>query len=193
MSRNKKVMLGVLTAMSLLVAANARAAIYEIDSTRSSVIFKIQHFTGYTTGLFARFAAALELNDDNSKVISLSATVDTASVYTRNDQRDIDLQGPDLLDTIDFPTARFVSKKIEADKIIGNLTLKGKTKEVALSYTLGTVSPSQGGKAKVALSANGVINRRDFGIQYNRKLDGGKMLLGDQVEIHMEAEGILQK
>ena len=101
--------------------------------------------------------------------------------------------GPELFDAGKFPKAQFSSKKIEGNKIIGDLTLKGKTKEIALVYMLGNVAADPSGHSSVDLTAKGVISRKDFGILYNRKLDSGGVLIDDHVELDIAIRGVLQK
>ena len=193
MVRLKRIILSFFVLGVLAVSTDSYAALYQVDPVYSSVIFKIQHLAGYTVGLFRNFAGKIELSDDNNKVVSLEATVDIRSIYTRNNQRDRDLRSPMIFDAKKFPKAQFTAKKIDEKKMIGDLTIKDKTKEVTLDYTIGGVTKDQWGHTKVALSAKGVISRKDFGIAYNRKLDDGQMLLGDQVELQIEMEGILQQ
>lgn len=173
----------------ILSATNIFAASYNIDPFTSSVMFKAEHLGGYTLGVFRQFGGTITLSDDNSQITALNATIDLRSVYTRSNQRDQDLQGPELFDAQHYPTAQFISKKIDAGKIIGDLSLKGKTKEVALEYTLKGVSKDQAGEGQVTLLAKGAINRKDFGVTYNRKLDSGKFLLGDEVTLEIEVIG----
>ena len=166
------------------------AAVYEFDPLYSSISFKVKHLSGYTIGLFNRFGGVLEVDDATGQPVLVDSTVDVRSVYTRNHERDRDLiERADLFEAARFPQARFTSKKIEGGKLIGDLTLKGKTKEVILDYTFKGLTKDQNGESQATLLAEGVINRKDFGITYNRKLDRGQYLLGDQVTIEIEVTG----
>ena len=148
---------------------------------------------GFAVGTFEKFNGTIKLNEDNDTFEGLEAAVDVASLNTRNAERDDDLRSERFFDTAKFPQAKFVSKKISKDKITGDLTLHGVTKEVTFDYTLFGVAMDQHGRTKVALSLSGTVNRKDFGIVYNTKTDDGTWLLGDDVNLMIEVEGILQK
>lgn len=198
MLKNKRIFsAGFLFIFFLVCPPDARATQYVIDPVFSSVLFKVQHLTGYTVGLFKKFSGFVELNDDNNAVISIDATVNVKSVYTQNNRRDIDMRGPDIFDAAKFPTAKFKTKKIEPNpnspgqgKLIGDLTLKGKTKEVVFDYGSNRVSRDSQNLPMITLLAKGTINRKDFDITYNRKLDSGEMLLGENVELTIEIRGV---
>ena len=177
----------------LFCSLKAQAAIYEFDPVYSNIVFKVKHLSGYTIGLFNRFGGVLEIDDQTGQPTLVDSTVDVRSIYTRNDIRDRDLAGPDIFDAKKFPQARFSGKKFENGKLTGDLTIKGKTKPVTFDYTLGEVTKDQWGRTKIAVSANCVINRKDFDITYNRTLDKGQLLLGDQVELQIEIEGVLRE
>ena len=177
----------------LFCSFKTEAAIYEFDPVYSNILFKIKHLSGFNVGLFNRFGGVIEIDDQSGSPTLIDSTVDVRSIYTRHGRRDRDLQGADIFDTKKFPQARFSSKKFENGKLIGDLTIKGKTKPVTFDYTLGEVTKDQWGRTKIALSANGVINRKDFDITYNRTLDKGQLLLGDQVELQIEIEGVLRE
>src|SRR3989338_8024336 len=136
MRHNKKLSVSLATIIFAFAAAQAHAAYYDVDPIYSSVIFKVQHLGGYTIGLFNRFGGVIEMGDDG-RLVSVNATVDVRSVYTRNGQRDSDLLGTELFDAVKFPRAQFSSKKIEGSKVTGDITIKGKTKEVVLDCFLG--------------------------------------------------------
>ena len=180
-------------ALLLFLPQSVWAAEFSIDSAHSRIMFKVPELGVNLIGFFTQCYGKITLSDDNSQLTSVDATVHVSSVYTRNDKRDSDLRGPGIFDTAQFPEAHFVSKKIEGGKITGDLTIKGKTKPVVFTYTRGEVSQDQQKNTKVALSAKGTISRKDYGITYNRKLDGGKMLLGDEIELILEIKAILKK
>ncbi|MFA5059688.1 MAG: YceI family protein [Candidatus Omnitrophota bacterium] len=171
----------------LISSPVAHAATFKIDPGRSTLIFKIKQLSIDTVGAFTRFRGTMELNSDNTQPTDLKATVDLKSVNTRQSQRDEDLLGQDIFNAAKFPAAKFVSKKIDGQKISGELTLRGVTKPVSFNYQLGKVE-----NKNVSISARGTIRPKDFGITFNRALEKGKPLLGDSVEIVVEAVGILQ-
>jgi len=171
--------------LNFIFPLTANAATYTIDPRHSTVLFKVDELAGYVSGLFGQFQGKVELNADNTQITALAGEVDVASVYTRNVQRDVDLLAAELLDAKKYPTAKFVSKKIEGDKITGDLTIKGKTKPASFQYSL---LPITGNQAR--LSLHGAINRKDFGITYNRILEKGQMLLDDEVDLTLDLVGV---
>jgi polyisoprenoid-binding protein YceI len=123
----------------------------------------------------------------------VEATIDTASVDTRNAKRDEHLRGPDFLDAAKFPTLTFKSTKVEkagaAWKLTGDLTLHGVTKPVVLDVT--NVTPptkDPWGNTRIGAQATTKINRQDFGIVFNKSLDGGGVLVGDEIAITIDVE-----
>ncbi len=177
----------------ILFTSAAWAGTFTVDPVYTTIHFRIKHIMGFAVGSFEKFNGTINLNDANDTLKDLEATVDVASLNTRNAERDTDLRSEKFFDAAKFPQAKFVGKKITKDKITGDLTLHGVTKEATFDYTLFGVAMDQHGRTKVALSLKGTINRKDFGIVYNTKTDDGTWLLGDDVDLMIEVEGILQK
>lgn len=168
------------------------AANYELDPVYTNVMFKIRHLTGYNLGTFTRFKGGFELGDDN-QLKGIVANIDVKSIDTRSAARDQDLLSERFFDAEKFPQAVFVGKEIKDGKLIGDLTLKGVTKSVVFDLAVGAPMKDQYGRTKAGVSAQAKINRKDFGINFNQKLDRGQMLLGDEVEIIIEAQGLRVK
>lgn len=179
--------------MFLVLNANASAASYKVDPQYTQIVFKIKHIMGQIRGVFAKFDGEVKLDEADQELKSLTATVEVESIDTHVAERDKDLRSEKFFDTAKFPQAKFVSKKISKDKIVGELTMHGVTKEISLDYTLYGVAMDQRGNTKVFLSAAGTVNRKDFGITFNTNTDDGKLLLGDDVELAFEVQGILEK
>lgn len=175
------------------VAASAQAASFEIDPMYSSLIFKTKHFIGYDIGAFTGFGGLIETNEDNSRITGVVAKVDVRSIDTRNAGRDKALLGPEVLDAEKFPEASFVGKKIENHKLIGDLTIKGKTQEIPLDVRYWGTAKDKEGHTRVGLSARGTFDRKDFGMSFNQKLDRGQMMWGDEVQLLLEIEGVLKE
>lgn len=170
----------------------AHAETYSIDNRYSAIHFRIQHIIGYATGVFKTMSGTIELNDEKSAVTKLQGTIDMNSLDTNLADRDEDLRSERFFNAREFPTMTFQSKKITKDKIVGDLNLHGVTKEITLDYQFLGTALDQFGQAKTALTLTGTINRKDFGVVYNTKTDDGKWLLGDNVELRIEFEGIQQ-
>jgi polyisoprenoid-binding protein YceI len=174
----------------LLLSNVAHADTYAIDNRYSTINFRIQHIIGYATGIFKTMTGTIELNDKNDGLKKLEGTIDVNSLDTHLAARDEDLRSEKFFDVKQFPNATFVSKSISKDKIKGDLTLHGVTKEITLDYKYLGTAKDQYGKDKMAVSMSGSVNRKDFGITFNTKTDDGKWLLGDNIELKIELEGI---
>lgn len=165
---------------------------YSVDPAHSKVGFEIPHLViSSVEGRFAAFESEIELADKftDSKV---SATVDTASIDTANADRDKHLKSADFFDTAKYPKMTFKSKKITGTandfKIVGDLTIKDKTKEVTLDGKfLGTVKDPNG-NTKAAFTATGKIIRQQFGLNWSKLVEAGP-LVGDEVTINLKIQG----
>jgi polyisoprenoid-binding protein YceI len=176
----------------LVFVSSGYAQTYSVDNRYSSVNFRIQHIMGYVVGKFTTVSGSLELNDKKDALTKLEGNIDMNSLTTDLEDRDADLRSERFFDVKQFPTATFVSTSISKDKMKGNLTLHGVTKEVTLDYKFLGTAKDQYGHDKTAVSLNGKVNRKDFGIVFNTKTDDGKWLLGDDVELMIELEGMIQ-
>ena len=189
-------LMSVLTGLALILSccvgtAAAGAAVYEVDPAYSSILFKIRHLNGYNVGGFTRFGGIIETGE-NDRLKGVFAKIDAASIDTRHAERNEDLRSKDFLYTEKYPQASFVGKEIKEGRLIGDLTIRGKTREVAFDYRLGEAAEDQFGRTKIGLSAVGTFDRRDFGIKFN-KLSSGNMLLGNDVQVLVELEGVLKE
>ena len=184
-------------ALASLVPSGARAAdTYEIDPAHTSVQFSIRHMMiSNVRGEFTKLSGKATGDVANPTAASVEATIDATSIDTRNEKRDEHLRSPDFLDTAKFPTLTFKSTKVEkagdAWKLHGDLTLHGVTKPVVLDVT--NVTPptkDPGGNTLIGAQATTKINRQDFGIVFNKTLDGGGVLVGDEISITIDVEVI---
>ena len=146
-------------------------------------------------GEFDKFSGTITANDDDPKSVEIEATIDAASINTRSDKRDADLKGPNFLDVAKYPTITFKSVKIEPDgdgkwKVTGDLTLHGVTKPVVLEVTGPSPEITVMGSPRRGASATTTINRQDFGISFNKTLDSGGMVVGNDVPITIDVEAV---
>ncbi len=121
----------------------------------------------------------------------MEGELDLSSVNTLNWQRDQDLQGEDFFNTIAFPLATFKSKSIDGKKVKGDLTLRGKTKEITLECEIHPVTANSDGKPFSLVTLSGEIKLKDFGIVSDRKLERGQAFMGDKVAIKAHLGGRL--
>jgi polyisoprenoid-binding protein YceI len=184
-----------LAVTTLLWPAFGRATTWEIDPAHTSAHFAIRHLMISTVrGDFGKVAGVVNLDENDLTKSSVEATIDAASINTRVADRDKQLRGPDFLDVEKYPTITFKSKKVEQAgdsqfKVTGDLTLHGVTKEVVLDVE-GTPTPVQDpmGRTKMGGTATTKINRKDFGIQWNRALETGGVVVGDEVTVTIDIE-----
>ncbi len=189
---------GVAVLAALLVNASASAATYVVDAAHSSVNFKVRHLVAKTTGKFDTFDGTIEYVPGKPDVWSVQATAEAASINTAEAKRDEHLRGEDFFNVKKFPKLTFKSKKV-ADfkngkgKLIGDLTIHGVTKTVTFDLELGGEGVDPWGNTKVGFTAITKISRKEFGLTWNKTLETGSLLVGDDVEIALEIEANLKK
>lgn len=184
---------------SLLVASVASGADkYETDLAHSSVTFSVKHLViSNTRGEFRDFAGTIMMDESDITKSSVNVTIKTASINTHDDKRDSHLRSADFFDVEKHPEITFKSKKVEkignSYKLTGDVTIRGVTKEVSVPFTL--VGPVQDpwGNKRIAAQATFTVNRQDFGVSWNKTLDTGGLLVGDEVTIALEVEAVHAK
>ena len=184
-------------AVALLVPAAGHASTWELDSNHSTIGFAIRHMMISTVrGQFRTFTGKATGDPKTPDKAQIEATIDAGSIDTANAKRDEHLKSPDFFDVAKFPTITFKSKSIVAAgpgkaKITGDLTMHGVTKEVVLDVEGGTdVIKDPMGNTRAGAHATTKINRKDFGISYNKTLDGGGLMVGDDVDITIDVEAV---
>ena len=182
----------VLAAASLLALTIAPALaapeVYSIDQNHSQIGFTIRHFVSRVPGHFGAFSGEITVDKDDPKASKVSAEIETKSIDTATAKRDDHLRSADFFDAEKFPKINFVSKSVtstgkDKTKLLGDLTMHGVTKPVSLDVTwLGFSGPKAGFEARTT------VNRKDFGIVWNKALDAGALMLGDEVDITLLVE-----
>jgi polyisoprenoid-binding protein YceI len=183
-----------LAALSLAWAvAPAAAQTWNIDGTHSQTSFAVKHLMVATVrGEFGKTSGTVEYDGKNLSSVKVNATIDATTISTREPKRDEHLKSPDFFDTAKYPTVTFVSRRAEAVgagkfKLVGDLTLHGVTKEVTLDVEGPTpVVKGSRGESRVGATATTTINRKDFGITWNRALDGGGVVVSDEVRVTID-------
>jgi len=173
-------------------------SLWQFDPYHTQVEFSAKHLGMMTVrGLFADVTATGFIDPDHPEASSVDVTIQTASIRTHNPQRDNDLRSSNFLQVDQYPTVTFKSTKIEATgkdrySMTGDLTIKGNTRPVTFSVLkYGEFNDPMMGH-RIAYSAEGQINRKDFGLTANMILDG-KMVVGEKVQIFIEGEFVEQK
>lgn len=176
-------------ALVVMLAGTATAATWQIDTTHSTLTFKIRHMLSKTAGQFTDWSGTIEAGDDLTKG-SVNIEIQAASIDTRNEDRDNHLRSPDFFDVENHPTITFTSTKVEQDGdnfvLHGDLTMVGVTKQVEIPFEFHGTATDPWGNTKAGFSGSTTIDRKDYGIVWNKNLDQGGVLLGDEVEIQID-------
>ncbi len=170
-----------------------------VDPAHSSVEFAVKHMVIATVrGRFTQFDVKLEADEEHPERSQVVAAISAASIDTRNPDRDAHLRSADFFDAEQHPELRFVSRYIEPagenrGRIVGDLTIRGVTREVALDTAFTGRAKSPWGQEVAGFSAETTINRKDFGLTWNRSLETGGVLVADEIRISIEIEAIRQQ
>lgn len=189
-----------ITLAILLVAAApfaARADTWQIDPAHTNVEFTVRHMMiSNVSGQFEKTSGTIMADANNPTSAVIDATIDAASIDTRVAKRDAHLKSPDFLDVAKYPTITFKSKKVEAAgagkwKVTGDLTLHGVTKEVVLDID-GPAAPIKDpmGNMRAGASATTTISRKGFGLTWNKMMESGGVIVGDEVKITIDVEAV---
>jgi len=187
-------------AVSAALAAAAPAS-WKVDPAHTEVGFEVRHFFSKVHGVFHDFGGTIVFDDADPSAIKVDASVNATSVDTGNEKRDADLRSADFFEVDKYPTLTFKSTKVlragkSKYKVTGDLTLHGVTKPVVFDAEfLGSSAISIGGQSwgsRAGFSATTVVNRKDFGINWNKTLDNGGVMVDDMVTIilNIEAEKV---
>jgi polyisoprenoid-binding protein YceI len=175
------------------LASSASASTWEIDSSHSGAQFAVRHLmVSNVRGEFSKVTGTIETDDTDSSVVKVTATIDASTINTREAKRDEHLKSPDFFDVAKYPTITFKSRKAEKAgtgkyKVVGDLTMHGVTKEVTLDVS--GVAEFKGPRGSVVgASVTTKLNRKDFGLEWNRPLETGGVLVGEEVEITIDVE-----
>jgi polyisoprenoid-binding protein YceI len=191
----------VFVILSFIIAgAVAYAAdTYTPDPNHSAVTFTVTHLViSKVSGKFKDFTATVVYDPNDVTKSSLTGSIKTASISTDQENRDNDLKtNPGFFESDKYPEITFQSTKVykkgEQVWIDGNLTIKGTTKPISFPVTvLGPITDAKGG-SKIGVEATFTINRQDYGLTWNKKLDAGGAVVSDQVQININSELVKQQ
>jgi polyisoprenoid-binding protein YceI len=169
---------------------------WNIDTTHSGVSFSVRHMViAKVRGRFAKYAGAIHLDEGDMTRSTAELSIDAASIDTGVTDRDAHLRSPDFFDVEKFPELRFASKRIEKRDdahfgVVGDLTIHGVTREVVLDLEYGGRTKDPWGNERIGLVAKGAIDRKDFGLTWNTVLEAGGIMVGDRVDLELEAEAV---
>ena len=164
---------------------------WTIDSAHSEIAFKVKHMMISTlTGHFDDFNADAQTDGDNFTNADLSFSAKTASINTKNRDRDAHLKSDDFFNSEQFPELKFVSKSFIGEKLVGDLTIRDITKEVVLETELNGIAVDPYGQTKAGFEIRGEINRNDFNLTWSAVTEAGSIVVSDKVKLVVDVQFI---
>ena len=182
---------------SLLVAPSVWTTTYAIDTDHTTVGFKIRHLFSNVQGAFDQFEGTIVYVPGKSEQWAVNATIQAASINTKVAKRDNHLRSKDFFEVETYPTITFRSTGITdvqggTAKLHGLLTIHGVEKPVVLDLEIHGEGKDPWGNVRSGFTATMKINRKDFGLNWNQVVETGGLLVGEEVEITLEVEGVAQ-
>ncbi|GIW40319.1 MAG: polyisoprenoid-binding protein [Candidatus Binatia bacterium] len=187
-------------ALLFLLAAPSAATTYKVDPDHTSVTFRVRHLFTKVQGRFDRFEGKIVFDPSEPRKARVEGWIDVASVNTNVEERDKDLRSARFFDAAKYPKIEFRSTRVlevakdgKHGKLEGQLTIHGVTRPVVLDVAyLGEATDPWGNK-RAGFSAKTTIDRKDFGLTWNEVLETGGVLVGEEVEIEIQAEGLVEE
>jgi polyisoprenoid-binding protein YceI len=171
---------------------------WEIDSSHSSVHFSVRHLViAKVRGSFGRWSGTVQAPGGDFSKATVSVMIDASSINTGVEDRDTHLKSPDFFDVANYPELRFVGRRVQPRSlseidVVGDLTIKGITREVVLRVEQHGQAKDPWGNVRAAFSAKTSIDRKDFGLTWNQVLETGGVMVGDRIEIEADIEAVKQ-
>jgi polyisoprenoid-binding protein YceI len=172
---------------------------WQVDGAHSAVNLTVRHMViSKVRGHFARWNAKLALDTANLARSAVEVDIEADSIVTGVADRDAHLKSADFLDAQKYPTLTYRSRRIEVvskdrARVVGDLTIRGVTREVPLDVEVGGQGKDPWGNVRAGFSATASLNRKDFGLTWNQALETGGVLVADRVDIEIELQAILQE
>ncbi len=175
---------------------------WTLDPAHSQVEFVVKHMMiTKVRGRFATVNGAIEVDEQDPSSSRVEVEIDAPSIDTRQEDRDKHLRSGDFLDVENYPTLTFRSRRVEglelepgtSFRVVGELSIRGTTKEVTLDAVYEGRGQDPWGGERLAFSGDTVIDRREFGLEWNQALETGGILVGNDVRIHLEAQAVRQE
>jgi polyisoprenoid-binding protein YceI len=171
---------------------------WELDPVHTTVEFAVKHLMITTVrGRFDKFTGSAYVDPDHPDTPQVEVTIDAASIDTREPRRDEHLRSPDFLHAAEHPTITFRGRRVEGDitggfRLVGDLTIRGITREVALKAKFEGRTQDPWGGERAGFSATAKLNRHDFNLRWNVALETGGVLVGDEVRLSIDAQLVRQ-
>jgi polyisoprenoid-binding protein YceI len=190
----------LLAAAGAAAVSPAAADTWVFDASHSGAYFSVRHMmVTNVRGSFGKIDGSVEFDGKNVAAMKVQATIDASTIDTRDPKRDEHLRSPDFFEVANHPTIEFRSKKATPAgegkfKLVGDLTMRGVTKEVTLDVEGPTPAVQDPwGNTKVGATATTTVDRKDFGIHWNKTLDAGGVVVGDEVKITLDLQLVKKK
>jgi polyisoprenoid-binding protein YceI len=174
------------------------ASTWNIDPVHSAIHFSVRHMVvAKTRGRFSKWAGQISFDPRNPAGSSVQVTIEPASIDTGDAQRDGHLRSADFFDVEKFPQATFKSTRVEGNggdqyRITGDLSIRGVTRPVSFDATFEGAGKDPWGGERAGFSASTSIDRRHFGLEWNKALETGGLLVGEKVDLTLEVEAVKQ-
>lgn len=171
---------------------------WEIDGSHSGIYFSVRHLViAKVRGQFTRWSGALLVPDGDLARASVEAVIDATSIETGVADRDAHLRSADFFDAAQYPEIVFRASQFEPQgdrdgRLVGSLTIKGVTRPVVLTVERHGQARDPWGNERAAFSAKTAIDRKDFGLTWNRALETGGVMVGERVDLEIEIEAVRQ-
>jgi len=184
-----------------LFSVPALASDWTIDSAHSEADFKVRHMgISYVNGTLGTITGSIHLDEGDIAKSSVAVSIDVSQIETREPKRNAHLKSPDFFDVAKYPAVTFKSTRVQQEgvgklKVTGNLTMHGVAREVVLAVE-GPTAPVKDpwGNPRIAANATTQVNRKDYGLVWNKPLEAGAgMLVGDDVAIAISVEALPKK
>jgi len=181
-------------AAALAVASPAKAAdTYQFDKAHTTVGFQVRHIFTMLGGRFQDFSGTITVDRARPESSSVEFTIQAGSVFTGDPKRDEHLRTPDFFDVAKYPTITFKSTSVKAAgkdayAVTGDLTMRGVTKKVTLPVTLLGEGKDPWGNEKMGFGMSTTLDRKEYGMNWNKTLDQGGVVVGDEVKVEVSVE-----
>ncbi len=178
-------------------ATSSQAAKWKVDASHTHVGFSVTHLFTSVHGRFDGFEGEIEFDPENPEATVVRGTIDARTVNTNRAKRDKHLRSADFFDVEKYPTLRFESTGVSdvsggRGKLSGNLTIHGVTRPVVLDVRYLGQGSDPWGNVRAGFKASLTISRKDYGLNWNELLETGGLLVGDEVEIQIDVEVMLE-
>lgn len=166
---------------------------WSIDPTHSEVAFKVRHMMiSNVTGYFHDFEATAKTDGENFNNAVIEFSANTASINTKNKDRDAHLKSDDFFNSEEFPELKFTSKSFDGEQLIGDLTIRDVTKEITLDVDFNGIAVDPYGQTKAGFEVRGEVNRKDFNLTWNAVTEEGSIVVSDKVKLAIDVQFIKQ-